>query len=126
MESLDLPADLDKLEMIHKALGEQTDIINSMDSWYLDYMKYMQEYFNYEDPADPEVFPSRFTQFLYGASGSKHRLLMDFGEKIECGHPSPHLSVSPELVIRNRCSDVYHLCLSSTFDANFYFYFRCP
>ena len=94
LEDLDLPADLDKLEKIHQDLGEQKDIINNIDSWYLDFMKYMAEYFNNEDPADPEVFPLRFTQFLFGSSGSKHRLLMDFEEKIECGHPSPRLSVS--------------------------------
>lgn len=94
LENLDLPADMDKLDRVHKALGEQTDIINSIDSWYLDYLKYMQEYFKNEDPTDPEVFPSRFTQFLYGASGSKHRLLMEFEETIECGEPAPLLSVS--------------------------------
>ena len=94
MEHLDLPNDFDKLEKFHKDLGEQTDIINNIDTWYLDYMKYMAEYFNNEDPADPEVFPSRFTQFLYGSSGSRHRLLMEFEEEIECGHPSPPLTVS--------------------------------
>ena len=94
LENLDLPADFDKLQMIHEALGEQKDIIHSIDSWYLDYLKYMQEYFSNEDPADPQLFPSRFTQFLYGASGSKHRLLMEWEEDMVCGQPAPRLSVS--------------------------------
>merc|ERR1719192_22780 len=80
--------------MIHEALGEQRDIIHSIDSWYLDYLKYMQEYFSNEDPADPQLFPSRFTQFLYGASGSKHRLLMEWEEDMVCGQPAPRLSMS--------------------------------
>jgi len=94
LENLDLPADFDKLQMIHEALGEQKDIIHSIDSWYLDYRKYMQEYFSNEDPADPQLFPSRFTQFLYGASGSKHRLLMEWEEDMVCGQPAPRLSMS--------------------------------
>ena len=94
LENLDLPADFDKLERIHAALGEQQDIINNIDSWYLDYNKYMAEYFNNEDPADPDIFPARFTRFLYGSSGSKHRLLMEFKDEITCGQPSPPLAVS--------------------------------
>ena len=99
LENLHLPADFDKLDRIHRELGEQQDIINNIDSWYLDYNKYMGEYFNNEDPADPEIFPVRFTQFLYGSSGSKHRLLMDFEEEITCGQPSPSLTVSKHITI---------------------------
>ena len=99
LENLDLPADFDKLERIHEALGEQKDIINNINSWYLDYNNYMGEYFNNEDPASPEIFPSRFTQFLYGSSGSKHRLLMEFKDDIVCGQPSPSLSVSKHIMI---------------------------
>ena len=84
--------------MVHKALGEQTDIINNIDSWYLDYIKYMEEYFNNESPDDPDIFPSRFAQFLFGSSGSKHRLLMDFEDGLTCGQPSPNLTVSKHIM----------------------------
>ena len=45
MENLDLPADLAKLDKVHEELAAQTDIIHSLDSWYLDFKKYMNTHF---------------------------------------------------------------------------------
>ena len=45
MENLDLPSELDKLEFLHNKLAEKTDIINSLDSWYLDFKTYMNDHF---------------------------------------------------------------------------------
>ena len=45
MENLDLPSELSKLERVHRQLAEQEDIINSLDSWYLDFKKYMNDHF---------------------------------------------------------------------------------
>ena len=43
---------------------------------------------------DEEEFRNKFTRFLFGSKGSKHRLLMGFEEDIECGEPAPHLTMS--------------------------------
>ena len=45
MENLNLPEDLLKLDKMHDDLANQTDIIVSFDSWYLDFKKYMNKYF---------------------------------------------------------------------------------
>lgn len=45
MENLDLPNEIDKLELVHEQLAEQDDIINSLDSWYLDFKEYMNDHF---------------------------------------------------------------------------------
>ena len=46
MENLDLPSEFDKLELIHNELADQSDIINSLDSWYLDFKKYMNDHYD--------------------------------------------------------------------------------
>ena len=45
MENLDLPKDLAKLDKVHEELAAQEDIIHSLDSWYLDFKKYMNKHF---------------------------------------------------------------------------------
>ena len=45
MENLDLPKDLAKLDKVHEELAAQEDIIHSVDSWYLDFKKYMNTNF---------------------------------------------------------------------------------
>ena len=45
MENLDLPKDLKKLDKVHEELAAQEDIIHSIDSWYIDFKKYMNTYF---------------------------------------------------------------------------------
>ena len=43
---------------------------------------------------DDEEFSNKFTQFLYGSVGSKHRLLLGFEDDIKCGEPAPKMTVS--------------------------------
>ena len=43
---------------------------------------------------DDEEFSHKFTQFLYGSVGSKHRLLLGFEDDIKCGEPAPKMTVS--------------------------------
>ena len=45
MENLHLPSEFDKLEYVHQQFLNQTDIINSLDSWYLDFQKYMRDHY---------------------------------------------------------------------------------
>ena len=96
MENLDLPNELDKLELVHNQLAEQTDIVNSLDSWYLDFKDYMNDHFYAgmpEKSLDPEEFQKKFTRFLFGSVGSKHRLLLGFEDDITCGEPAPKMTV---------------------------------
>ena len=44
MENLDLPAELDKLELVHRKLAAHPDI-HSIDSWYTDFKQYMNRHF---------------------------------------------------------------------------------
>jgi len=100
MENLDLPADLAKLDKIHEELKAQDDIIHSIDSWYLDFKKYMNEHFLSgsagipEDKIDEDMFRKKLTQFLFGSVGSKHRLLLTYDGEITCGEPAPPINMS--------------------------------
>ena len=46
LENLDLPSEFDKLEFLHNQLEQKTDIINSLDSWYIDFKTYMNDHFD--------------------------------------------------------------------------------
>jgi len=99
MSGLDLPEELDKLDTVHARLEEQEDIIasGSVDSWYLDFKKYVNSNFDAGLPnktMDEEEFRNKSTQFLYSPSGSKHRLLLKFNDTIVCGQPSPKIEMS--------------------------------
>jgi len=97
MENLHLPSEFDKLEYVHQQFLNQTDIINSLDSWYLDFQKYMRDHYETEitnNGISSEEFNSKFTRFLYGSVGSKHRLLLGFEDGLKCGKPSPQMSMS--------------------------------
>jgi len=103
MENLDLPNDLIKLDKVHKELAAQDDIIHSIDSWYLDFKKYMNTNFltgqgipeeEMDNGDGPESFRSRLTQFLFGSVGSKHRLLLSYDGEMKCGQPVPAINMS--------------------------------
>ena len=46
-----------------------------------------------EKSLEPEEFQKKFTRFLFGSVGSKHRLLLGFEDDIICGEPAPKLTV---------------------------------
>lgn len=103
MENLDLPKDLAKLDKVHEELAAQEDIIHSVDSWYLDFKKYMNTNFltgvgipeeTMDELVGDESFNSRLTQFLFGSVGSKHRLLLSYDGEITCGQPAPAINMS--------------------------------
>jgi len=99
MENLDLPEDLLKLDKMHDELANQTDIIVSFDSWYLDFKKYMNKYFLTEkglpdETLTQEEFDDKLTQFLYGPFGARHRMLINFYSEPECGVPSSAMNLS--------------------------------
>eukprot|EP00092_Neocalanus_flemingeri_P008175 GFUD01008815.1.p1 GENE.GFUD01008815.1~~GFUD01008815.1.p1 ORF type:complete len:989 (+),score=163.46 GFUD01008815.1:223-3189(+) len=101
MENLDLPNDLAKLDRMHEELAAQDDIIHSLDSWYLDFKKYMNTNFLADNGGlipevdiDEDTFRARLTQFLFGSVGSKHRLLLSYDGEITCGEPAPAVNMS--------------------------------
>ena len=47
-----------------------------------------------ENRLEDEEFVNKFTRFLYGSVGSKHRLLLGFETDLECGEPAPKMTVS--------------------------------
>jgi len=99
MENLDLPKDLKKLDKVHEELAAATDIIHSIDSWYIDFKKYMNTHFPKgrgipEEEMDEDEFRKRMTQFLFGSVGSKHRLLLSYDDEITCGEPVPNINMS--------------------------------
>lgn len=103
MENLDLPKDLAKLDKVHAELAAQKDIIHSLDSWYLDFKKYVNTNFltgegipeeSMEELVGDESFNERLTQFLFGSVGSKHRLLLSYDSEITCGQPAPAINMS--------------------------------
>jgi len=99
MENLDLPKDLKKLDKVHEELAAQEDIIHSIDSWYIDFKKYMNTYFPKgqgipEEEMDEDDFRKKMTRFLFGSVGSKHRLLLSYDDEIICGEPAPAINMS--------------------------------
>ena len=46
-----------------------------------------------ENNLEPEEFSKKFTRFLYGSVGSKHRLLLGFEDGLTCGEPAPRMTV---------------------------------
>ena len=46
-----------------------------------------------ENSLEPEEFSKKFTRFLYGSVGSKHRLLLGFEDGLTCGEPAPKMTV---------------------------------
>lgn len=46
-----------------------------------------------ENSLDPEEFQKKFTRFLFGSVGSRHRLLLGFEDDITCGEPAPQMTV---------------------------------
>ena len=63
---------------------------------YLDFKDYMNDHFYAgmpEKSLDPEEFQKKFTRFLFGSVGSKHRLLLGFEDDITCGEPAPKMTV---------------------------------
>jgi len=99
MENLDLPKDLKKLDKVHEELAAQEDIIHSIDSWYIDFKKYMNTYFPKgqgipEEEMDEDDFRTKMTRFLFGSVGSKHRLLLSYDDEIICGEPAPAINMS--------------------------------
>ena len=98
LAGLDLPNELAKLDMVHEQLKKQEDIIapRSVDSWYLDFKSYVNKNFDGELPeVEMEVgdFEARLTQFLFSPTGSKHRLLLNFNNSLECGVPASKMEV---------------------------------
>ena len=47
-----------------------------------------------DNSLDTEEFRNKFTRFLFGTKGSKHRLLLGFDQDMECGEPAPHMTMS--------------------------------
>ena len=98
LAGLNLPTELAKLDRVHEELKEQKDIIapHSVDSWYVDFKTYVNKHFEADLPEvemEVEEFEGRLTQFLFSPTGSKHRLLLNFNESLECGHPASRMEV---------------------------------
>jgi len=99
LAGLQLPEELPKLDLIHSKLQKQSDIIasSSLDSWYLDFKKYVNNNFHAEVPEkemEVDEFNMRLTQFLFSPSGSKHRLLLNFNESLVCGDPASKMELA--------------------------------
>ena len=83
------------LNDMSKELAEQTDIIDSVDSWTLDFDRYTKKYFGM--PAwnlDSENFNQKLGQYLFSPKGGKYRKSFRFDKEPSCGNPSPSLLLS--------------------------------
>jgi len=70
-----------------------------MDSWYLDFKHYVNRHFLDgpglpEETIEKELYNNLTTQFLYSQTGSRHRLLINFQDKITCGEPASPMNLS--------------------------------
>ncbi|TRY61569.1 hypothetical protein TCAL_14942 [Tigriopus californicus] len=95
MTDLDLPEEFPKIKSVAEAISSQQDIISHVDSWALQFTNYVSQF---EDAnlitSDTGLFQRRLTQFLFSPSGSKYRLLFHYSEPVQCGKPSPNISMS--------------------------------
>jgi len=94
---LDLPGELHKMDDMHRRLGEQTDIVASVDSWYNEFKKYTEK--NFLDGESvlsmyEEEYHDKLTQFLYSPIGSKYRFFFTNDGVLTCGEPAPTTQIS--------------------------------
>lgn len=67
-----------------------------------------------ENSLEPEEFSKKFTRFLYGSVGSKHRLLLGFEDGLTCGEPAPKMTVLTKAVKLLHTPYIIHqICLNS-------------
>ena len=76
-------------------LADQTDIIDSVDSWTVDFDRYTQKYFGIKAwKLDKEGFDQKLGQYLFSPKGGKFRKSFRFDSEPSCGNPSPKLLLS--------------------------------
>ncbi len=77
---VDLYTEFDKLNMVAKELKEQTDIVDKVDSWTLEFEAYLDKHFEVNVSRLEETeFKSRLAQFFYSPKGGRYRELFKFG-----------------------------------------------
>merc|ERR1719483_85716 len=92
--------DLHKFENLTNSLEElrqSGDCIQGYESWWSELKKYSIEkenFSNWEQIANNEVFPTAMSNFLYSSSGAKFQENFKFSGNITCGQPVPQIKSS--------------------------------
>ena len=77
------------------------------ESWWSELKKYSIEkenFSNWEQIANNEVFPTAMSNFLYSSSGAKFQENFKFSGNITCGQPVPQIKVRiQEKKQQNKC-----------------------
>ena len=97
-----------KLSSLVEALEAQDDIVSSVDSWWSEFTKYVEEndlfdgsVFNNNNASEMIVLSSnhtefyfRLTQFLYSAKGFQYQKNFKFDSVLNCGTISPKIKLT--------------------------------
>jgi len=86
----------EKLEAMVTKLENEEHIIRSIDSWYMQFKKFLRV----DDPSfewaslDETTFNEKLSHFLFAPMGAKYRIMLKFDGDLRCGHPAPQILVS--------------------------------
>lgn len=104
LHEIDYGTDLARVQAFVDDLRNQTDIVNEVDSWTDNFVKYVNNHF-VPSSADSEhrlpalkmnssLFNDRLSQFLHSPNGGKYRARFKFDGELKCGEPAPELMLT--------------------------------
>ena len=72
----DIYSDFPALNQMAEDLSAQGDIVNSVDSWTIDFSRYTKQHFGIKAwDMSPDVFEEKLTQYLYSPKGGRYRYI---------------------------------------------------
>jgi len=106
---LDYVNEMDKINQLALTLANQTDIIDNVDSWTTQYLKYIQLPSYSLSPWDGDFrqlsnnsyFYHKMTQFVFSPHGAKYRGQIKFEFQPWCGYSAPNILLS-DMSFRHR------------------------
>ena len=96
--SIDYISEFDKLNTMAIELKNQTDIIDKVDSWTLEFERYTRDYnlmeFDQQQSLNRSVFNDVLTQFFFSPKGGRYRQQFIFEDELNCGEASSKMLLS--------------------------------
>lgn len=96
MGRLDYLNEFDKIRLMLQDVENRTSLVHEINNWIMPFHDFVQTYHNkdiFEKNFNDTEFRTYLTQFLWSPSGGKYQANIRFEKKLECGKPSPNITV---------------------------------